>query len=728
MAMLKKIKRSNVQRQSAPKVLFAAFVSVLTAAAHAQVEPITVQGKAAPVLEPEQASVSGFADVPVRGLAQSVIVFSKDALTETAITTLSQLTRLDAGLADAYNTAGYNQSLMVRGLLLDNGNSFRRDGLPVLNIGPLALENTSSIEVLKGVSGFLAGVSAPGGLVNVNTRRATQSFQAQAQLHAGERGSAGVSAGLSAGLSAEVAPKVRMQLDAAAQRLRPEIEGAAGSRTFASAMLDATFGATKISADVEWQRFAQRSVPGFSPQDTDGDGAGDALPAASTFRNLNTQPWTQPFQTQGTLAAAKLMHRVSDAWTFTLAGQSQRVRTDDRIAFPDGCGSAGTFVYPGFCGNGDFDLYDFRSDNERRRLNVLDAQLAGTVLNTRVGLGLQKRHFTQRTQAQAYNYAGTGNVFAPALAAFDAAPDLTVAGTNLDERATEAFVSAHRLFGIVRVFGGARVSRVEKSSVRTDGTEATQIGQTIATPWFGASAALAPMLNIYASWGQGAESETVPNRPAQYVNFGAALATLKSTQIEIGVKWQAAPRLLFTAAAFEIVKPFADDLFEPDGSARKVAGEKEARHRGVELALVGTLAPKVSTQASLTFLDATFTRAVNPATVGQRVTNVPRLAATWLIDVQSAHIAGLAMNALVSAHSRKNVTAHGGLTIPGGAQLDLGVRYVRGGAGQTVTWRANLENATNRVAWREAPTQPWGGIYAFPTPQRTLRASITVNW
>ncbi len=711
---------------SAPQVL-CNFASV----AHAQSQTlpsITVEGKAAPVLEPERADVAGFGNVPVRALAQSVAVLSKDVLNETALSSLSQLTRLDASLSDAYNTTGYNQSLSVRGFLLDNVYNFRRDGLPVLNIGPLALENKSQIEILKGVSGMLSGVSAPGGLVNATTQRATNQLAHGAQLSAGERGSVGAYTYL----SGHIADGLSARIDASVNSLRPEIDNAKGQKHFVGAAFDARFGATKISLDLETHRFKQPSVPGASPLDTDGDGLGDALPAAQSRRNLNAQLWTQPFETQSTLAALKLSHAVNAAWTLNAAAQTQRVRTNDRIAFPDGCSNDAAYVYPGFCKNGDYDLYDFRSDNERRTLNVFDLHARGShdVAGARatLRLGAQQRDFKQRTQAQAYNYAGSGNLFASQVSQVDAAPQATIAGTNLNERATELYANAHFDFNNgLNAFAGVRNARIERASIRTDGSEPFEVKQSVATPWLGASFAMNKSLNVYASWGQGAESEVVPNRPGQYTNYGAALPTLKSTQMEIGLKWQAAPRLLFTAATFEIEKPYGDDLAAGEGVFTRVAGAKAARHRGLELAAIGKIAPQVSLQASVALLDAQYTKALNESLIGKRVTNVPRVAGSVFVDYQFANLKGLAINALVSAQGKKAVSADNAVQI-GGGQLDLGARYIYAGSGQRVTWRLNIENVTNREAWREAPTQPWGGIYLLPTPARALRASVAVDW
>jgi iron complex outermembrane receptor protein len=59
--------------------------------------------------------------------------------------------------------------------------------------------------------------------------------------------------------------------------------------------------------------------------------------------------------------------------------------------------------------------------------------------------------------------------------------------------------------------------------------------QRLSTPWLAVAAQVAPKTTVYASWGQGVESEVAPNR-ARYTNRGRALPALKSRQIEAGLK------------------------------------------------------------------------------------------------------------------------------------------------------------------------------------------------
>ena len=133
-------------------------------------------------------------------------------------------------------------------------------------------------------------------------------------------------------------------------------------------------------------------------------------------------------------------------------------------------------------------------------------------------------------------------------------------------------------------------------------------------------------------------------------------------------------------------------------------------------------------QASMTLLDAKFSKAVDPALVGERVTNVPRMKTSLFADYKIAALPGFALNVLATIESGKTVTADGSVTLPSAWQLDAGVRYQARLSGKATLWRLNVENLTNRIYWREAPTQYWGGIYLFPSTPRTVRGSVTVDF
>lgn len=690
-------------------------------------QAVTVTGKTAPLLDIESADVTGLG-VPLARSPQSVTVLGADLLSASAAQSLSQVIKLDASLADSYNTTGYIESVSVRGFLLDQSGNFTRNGLITSNDAPIALENKERIEVLKGVAGLQSGVSAPGGLVNYVTKVPLKDNFVTAALSANDSGGAKLHLDVNQKLGA-----VGVRLNMVEEALRPQYDKADGSRQLLSLALATELSpTTSVSANLEHHRKRQPSVPGLGLLDSDGDGAGDTLPrGVDPLLNLNNQAWSQPFEASSTTAEVALNHSLNADWSTRVAINTQRLDIDDRLAFPDGCSSAANYVYPGLCANGDVDIYDYRSEGERRDLWSWDARLDGKFkalgLQHATRIGLNGRSASaDLAPMQAYNWVGITNIYAPVVLPAD--PTLTSLNTDSRERALAAYATlTSDLSPSVQSFVGVRSTRLKRSSERSDGSRAVSYEQTVTTPWAGLAWSPSATTMLYASWGQGVELEVVPNKPSEFANSGQVLPALKSEQTEIGLKWQANPRLLLTATAFSVDKPYADDV-DPGDSSLLVAGAKTARHRGLELSASGRVDSALSLQASLMALDAKYTQAVDPTLVGQRVTNLPRLKASLFADYKLAVLPGLSLNGLATFENGKTVTADGRVELPSAWQLDAGLSYQQRMAGKATLWRFNIENLTNRAYWREAPTTYWGGVYLFPATPRTLRASVTVDF
>jgi iron complex outermembrane receptor protein len=721
--------RLNLKLSPGAAALAVLFASPLWAQTSPQnLQGVTVTGKSAPVLDIDRADVSGLSQTLAQ-TPQSITVLGADLLAATASSSLSQAIKLDASLADSYNTTGYIEGLSVRGFLLDQGNNYLRNGLPVSNYAPIALENKERIEVLKGVSGLQSGVSAPGGLVNYVTK--TPQAGRFTTVSIGGDGNGGSKVHLD---SNTAWGPLGARINLAAEDLRTVFDRAEGKREFASiALAGNASSSTKISADFEFHHKKQPSVPGLGLLDTNGDGVADILPASNYSRlNLNNQSWSQPFEATSTNAQIAIDHQITAYWTSHLGLSTQRTVVQDRLAFPDGCSTGANYLYPGICGNGDVDIYDYRSENEERSTWAWDANMkgkliAGGVVHT-LSLGLSGRNArTDLAPKQAYNFVGTTNINTPiALPGDGTANDLN---TNSRERAVDAYASiTSDLTKSVRSFVGFRTSRLNRSSERSDGSRAIAFEQTVTTPWAGLSWSPAASTLFYASWGQGAELEAVPNRPEKFVNAGDVLPALKSEQTEVGLKWQAHPRLLVTAAAFSISKPYADDQATASGVPLRIAGGKTARHRGLELMAVGQASKQLSVQASLMVIDAKYTDAIDPALVGQQVTNVPKTKTSLFADYKLTSLPGLSFSGLLTHESGKTVTADGAVSLPAAWQLDAGLRYQNHWIGKATQWSLNVENLTDRNYWREAPTQYWGGTYLFPSTPRTVRAKVTFEF
>lgn len=683
------------------KSLFSLSLLALAAATSAQTQQlptvaVTGRSSAAPV------TVGSFGDTPNARLPLQALRIDTERFKELGSSGLAALPLLDASISDAYNALGFWSSLKVRGFDVDNRNNLRRDGLPVSGETGYDLFNKAAVEVLKGASGLQAGVSSPAGLINLVTKR-PDAKRLDLSLGWEQEGSWNAAIDW-----ADRAGAVGWRLNASSHRLDPWLRGARGERHGLALATDWQLSeATRLEAELEATHQSQPSQAAHSL-------LGSRLPSPTEFdvaRNLNSAPWGLPVVFDNRFASLRLAHRLSADWTLALQAGLQRATTDDRMVFPFGCSAQN--VYDRYCSDGSFDLYDFRSENEKRDTDSLRATLEGRLGDHRLRVELLSSRFTAGFQRQAYNYAGTGSVFGGGST--QAAPDLTDENTNRRERTQEIGLSDQLQLGDLELFAGLRLSRVTRASVRTDGSRAIEYTKRFTTPWLGASWQLAPDLRLYASTGQGLETEVAPNRSG-WVNRGEALV-LKSRQHEIGLK-AGSQTVDWSVAAFEVTRPAWSDVTVPGGVRRQADGD--ARHRGLELQADlkwtggGLLGSAMWLQARR--LDGQDAR-LN----GKRPVNVP--AQQLRLQVRQSLMAGLQASASLVHEGRRAVLPDNSLELPAWTRLDAALRWDVASGGQLWRWRVGVDNVFDKKAWKESPFQ-FGHVYLYPLAPRTARLSL----
>ena len=699
-----------------PCTPIAAAALLLAAGAHAQtttLAPVTVTGRAEPVL-----SVSGWGDIPLSQTPLQASVISADQLRDSGAQRLADVVKVDASVSDAYNSEGYWDFLTVRGFVLDNRFNYRRDGLPINAETSIPLDNKERIEVLKGASGIQAGTSAPGGLVNLVVKRPTDAPIRSVQLGWRAPGSVGGAVDIGQRFGNQHAFGARV--NASYEHLDPHLHSAKGKRHLLAAAGDWRLGsATLLEAEFETSHRSQPSQPGFSL-------LGSNVPAPVDPRiNLNNQPWSQPVVMDADTASLRATHKM-DGWRLTAHAATQRLRTDDRLAFPFGCTAESN--WDRYCSDGTYDMYDYRSENERRRTDSLEVaahgetKVAGMQHNWSAGTLLSR--FRSRLQGLAFNLAGTGNV--EGSVAVPAAPDMGGANTNRDERSTELFArDAVQLGNNLTLWLGLRHTRLQRESVLTNGTEATDYAQSFSTPSMAASYTFAPDQMLYASWGRGVESEVVPNRLA-YTNQAQALPAGKSRQLEAGLK-VGTSNASWGIAWFEIERPVWSDVGLCDGfedSCTRVE-DGNARHQGIE-ANAAWNSGAWAFQGGIQALHASRHDSNKASINDKRPTNVPNRTLKLQAQYQVATLPGLRLQANALGVSDRMVLEDNSVRIPGYSVVDLSARYEQKLSSGNLIWRAGVDNLFDRRAWRESPFQ-FGHVYLYPLAARTFRLSIEMS-
>lgn len=667
--------------------------------------------------------VSGFGDVPLSKAPFSAVTIDQQTLQDIGAQRVSDALRLDASVADSYNSPAYWDMLSVRGYTLDNRYNYRREGLPISAETMISMDNKERIELFKGTSGIQAGTSAPGGLVNYVVKRPPSAKDETIRSVSASYGSGKSSSiGLDLGGRFGQDQALGYRFNAAYEDLDPYIQNTEGHRRlFALAMDWRITPDSKLEWEIERSERQQFGVNGYSL-------LGDALPApVDGTRNITRQAWSVPGVFNGTTGSIRFKQNLEGGWLWTTQYGGQRLRTDDRLSFAFGCGGANCDRY---YADGGFDLYDWRSDNERRSADALQSSLAGHVtigqMVHNMGISISRqRQLLRSPDVQTNIYMGTGNIYDSAV--IPGYADYSDSGTNASEYTTELALNDRiEVNAQTTLWLGLRHSRLNRNSAKSDGTQAIHDERSFNTPWIAGSYQLTPHETLYASYGEGIETEVAPNK-SKYINSGQALPALRSQQFELGIKSQTRTTR-WQVSVFDITRPQSTDFGDcvaANSCKRLIDGE--ARHRGLELSAGMTLAAW-SWDVGAAWLDAKRQSAeVTPDVNGQRALNVPKYTLRALAQYRFADVPGLRSSLRLSHEGARRVTEDGSINLPSWTTLDFAAHYDTRISGTRTQWTFAVDNLADHHYWREAPKQ-FGHYYLYPGAPRTFRMGVKASF
>ena len=165
---------------------------------------------------------------------------------------------------------------------------------------------------------------------------------------------------------------------------------------------------------------------------------------------------------------------------------------------------------------------------------------------------------------------------------------------------------------------------------------------------------------------------------------GAALGPERFDNYEIGVKWQARPDFLFSAAAYRLDRT---NTRAPGATPGTIVQTGAQRGRGIELEATGQIRPNWSLTAGYTLQDAEIRRTTAAAPAGREVPQVPRhLAFLWTrYDFRPGIGAGIG----IAHQSQSFASISNAVTLPAFTRLDAALFL---GLADGVEAQLNLEN------------------------------------
>ncbi|POA20243.1 TonB-dependent siderophore receptor [Pseudomonas sp. FW300-N1A1] len=693
-------------------------------AAATELPAVNVTGEDGSGYQVDSASVAGIEAASLLDTPASIAVFNDALIKDQQARLLSEVLRNDASVGESYAPVGYYENFMVRGFSLNSASSYRINGRTITGEQNVGLENKQQVELLKGLSGLQSGVSEPGGLINYVTKRPTD--VRSVTVSTDDRGSGYLATDVGGWFGSERQFGLRANL--AHEDIHSYVEHTNGQRDFASLAFDWNISdAALLQLDLEYQTREQRSAPGYQLL------GGTSLPHdASPKQLLAHQSGSKPVTTDALNLNGNFEYRFSDTWTGNLSASRSQVVIDDYSSFSWGCygaaSCAGVAVPNYFSPQGDYDLYDFRSPDDTRRNDEVQAALSGRFdtggLGHELTLGSSAFRRVVDKRDPINQMIGSANIdsepedFAPYQG------PLNDSQRRLDSRQYGLFFNDRISFNEhwQTVLGGREV-RLDEEAFDNLGNTTRHTRRYEFLPQ--AALIYKPVHNLalYTRYSKGLSLGG--EAPWFASNAFETLAPTVSRQIEAGVKydWQ---RISLAAALFQIRQAYQYSRPNDDGSFT-FTQQGEQKNTGLELSANGWASERLQVTASVAAIRSRVTGSDTPAYEDHQTINVPTLRASLYGDYALPWVDGLALLGGVQYSAGKYADPQGQAEADAYAIFNIGSRYSTRIDGYDTVFRLTVDNLFDQRYWRDAG-EYMGDNYLFQGAPLTARLSASINF
>lgn len=656
---------------------------------------VTVEARDA--ANPLTGSTAMKVNTPLLDTPQSLTVIPATVMASQQANEITEVLKNDSSVTRQASFLGAYDSYSVRGFTVENTASFLRNGRTYFRLGSVPVELLERVEVLKGPSSVLYGEGIPGGTINFITKQPLAAPHYEVNLSVG-------SDGLRLGQFDAGGPIGRTRR--LSYRATVAYENSDSFRDFV------TRERLVSAVTLHWKPGPNHLV-GFDvdrleddrPQDTGLVLIGDDVADVPISRFI-TQPWGH-YNTDGWNIGGFWNHQLRGGWSVSTGvnyQDFQRDRYDQGLFGLDET-------------TGDISMLAWRRVN-RWNTATFNADVTGTHrlfgLDHQILAGLNYARITSDNDELSDERLFTTNIYNPVYYPDPGIlPGTTKFYADID-RPGLYIQDVVRLSDAVSVVAGARYDRTKRVSRGPDSVEFTEIDESAWVPRLAGIVKPRSNVSAYLSYSR----SFAPNFPVgDGRNAGELLDPTHGAQVEAGLKTEfAGGRLGVSAAAFRIVN---DNLpyFDPDQNLTVLIGER--RNRGIELSASGALARDWRLTASLTYLDAQFTR--DASVQGNRPAGVPRWAGNVFTEyvITAGTLSGLAMNAGVYVNGERSGDLANSFTLDGYARWDAGLGYALPLGRTTIRWRVNAENVTDERYYFSS-----GRLSITPGAPRSVRTRL----
>ncbi|KAK48698.1 ligand-gated channel [Caballeronia jiangsuensis] len=603
------------------------------------------------------------------------------------------------------NAVSENSMFNVRGMPIDTLNSIKVDGqsFPSWDTD-LSLEPFEQVELLKGLSGFMYGFGAPGGIVNYVLKRPTDTPYRSVSV--GYQSAGVFSEKLDVGGRFGKDDRFGYRFNLVNEDGNTAEANGHIRRQVASAALD-----FRITPDLTWSLDAF-----YQKRKQEGTIFGlmfgtDGIPDASTVTRDLSQPQNY-YQVEMASFGTGFDYRLSENWHASLKyrfAKENRTNSDSLIYVFNDVGDYSNTLYAAMT------RYFYQN---------VDAMVEGK-FNTGsvkhdvvIGAGFQSQT-TEYDNSEGWNVGyplGTGNIYSSTL--------LTNADVHIGEnlyqqsRTTQAAIYASdtvQFTSRISALLGVRYTQFHQFTYDPTGLTTANYSASPVTPTVALMYKTDPYSTLYASYVQSLEQGG--SAANTNVNFPATFGPLRSKQYEVGFKtdhskWGA------NLALFRV-----DQGYFYTNTANVFVQDGTKRYTGVDASGWLQLAQDWRVMGGVMWLDTKAVDIDDPAIDGKRIYGAPRWTVTGRVEYNPSFMRRLTLAFGGRYVSDMAVNAANTQFVPAYAIYDLSGKYETRIAGKEVTFRAGVNNLFNRRYW----TTAWG-YYVSPSATRTAVASATLQF
>ncbi|KAM3115646.1 TonB-dependent siderophore receptor [Phormidesmis sp. 146-33] len=668
-------------------------------------EEIVVTGEGQRGYRVPSATTGSRTDTPIRDLPFSVQVVPQELIQDRQVQGVSEALRTVSGVTAGESSQSAFESFTIRGFSTGfaGGNIFRnglRDGTNITN--RIAVPNIERIEVLKGPAGALFSQGAPGGTINVVTKKPLSIPRYNVEGSIGNFDTYGGSLDFTGSLNDS--RTLLYRFTAGASTTGTFIDFFDRRNYLIAPVLSWQISpATKLTFEGEYTVSQQPNARGLPARGTVLPNINGKLPR-NRFIGEPDDELDKNNRSSVRLGYA-LEHRLSDNWQLQNAFRVTFLRTPQNSLFPSALLDDDRTLERGL-----FSTKDQSQDNYAFDTNVVGSFRTGSIAH-KLLFGFD---FNRDV------YAASNRQFA--LAPIDIFNPVygQPRGELLGEFPREPFIT--NAFGVylqnqidllpnLKLLLGGRFDIVSQKIELASGSESSQQNEVF-SPRVGLVYQPTNSLSLYASYSR-----------SFLQSVGTAFDRSlfqpeRGTQYEVGLKADWLDRRLSTTLAFyEITRSnvLTTDPANPNFSIQ--TGEQ--RSRGIELDIAGEILPGWKIAAAYAYTDAQIT-ADNTIAVGNRLNNVPEHAVSlWTTyEIQTGSLKGLGVGLGIFYVGQRQGDLDNSFEVPSYTRTDASLFYRR----DNYRIGLNIENLFD-ISYFETAESPLRVYYGAPF---TIRG--TVSW